>query len=274
MNNKRPIDPRRKRKKEGEKQSRKIITGVVALLKKKKNLALKTMGGEKKKKRERENVGVKFSWRDVPEFNAFVPHPRPGILVPSVKTESTLELAVHAVLIPVHHNWFGFLLRSHHLLVLLMWLVSLVPIFELENLWNHAYPPANTRSQREMDEEWKKFPFVWKTFFFVPVRPSSSTWRPSFNTSSRYFSSSSKKLLLSFCCLHSVSYLMLGRAMSPRNPPEMEQRKRKNKKSKEKRARKLHLGEKLKLLTLSIRRDNLCRNIVRRRKMLFNLHNS
>lgn len=103
-------------------------------------------------------------------------------------------------------------------------------------------------------------------FFFVPVRPSSSTWRPSFNTSSRYFSSSSKKLLLSFCCLHSVSYLMLGRAMSPRNPPEMEQRKRKNKKSKEKRARKLHLGEKLKLLTLSTRRDNLCRNIVRETK--------
>lgn len=123
-------------------------------------------GRGKKKKGERENVGVKFSWRDVPEFNAFVPHPRPGILVPSVKTESTLELAVHAVLIPVHHNWFGFLLRSHHLLVLLMRLVSLVPIFELENLWNHAYPPANTRSQREMDEEWKKFPFVWKTFFF------------------------------------------------------------------------------------------------------------
>lgn len=166
MNNKRPIDPRRKRKKEGEKQSRKIITGVVALLKKKKkkNLALKTV--EKgKKKGERENVGVKFSWRDVPEFNAFVPHPRPGILVPSVKTESTLELAVHAVLIPVHHNWFGFLLRSHHLLVLLMRLVSLVPIFELENLWNHAYPPANTRSQREMDEEWKSFLSFGKLFF-------------------------------------------------------------------------------------------------------------
>lgn len=122
-------------------------------------------GRGKKKKGERENVGVKFSWRDVPEFNAFVPHPRPGILVPSVKTESTLELAVHAVLIPVHHNWFGFLLRSHHLLVLLMWLVSLVPIFELENLWNHAYP----RLTRDLKGRWtrngKSFLSFGKLFF-------------------------------------------------------------------------------------------------------------
>lgn len=126
-------------------------------------------GRGKKKKGERENVGVKFSWRDVPEFNAFVPHPRPGILVPSVKTESTLELAVHAVLIPVHHNWFGFLLRSHHLLVLLMWLVSLVPIFELENLWNHAYP----RLTRDLKGRWTrngKVSFRLENFFFCTCK--------------------------------------------------------------------------------------------------------
>lgn len=112
---------------------------------------------------------MKFSWRDVPEFNAFVPHPRPGILVPSVKTESTLELAVHAVLIPVHHNWFGFLLRSHHLLVLLMRLVSLVPIFELENLWNHAYP----RLTRDLKGRWTrngKVSFRLENFFFCTCK--------------------------------------------------------------------------------------------------------
>lgn len=58
-------------------------------------------------------------------------------------------------------------------------------------------------------------------YFYLPVRPSSSTCRPSFNISSLYFSNSSKQLLFNFCLRHSVSYLIFGSAMSPRKPSEI-----------------------------------------------------